>query len=129
MNWIAIIVAAIVNFALGYVWYRPEVLGKRWAALTGRKMEDMGQAGPGYAVVVVATLVTAIVLAYLVKWTGTTTLVGGAGLGLVAWLGFVATGTAANYVFEGRPWALFGIVAGYQLIGLILMGAILGAWH
>jgi len=46
MNWIAIIVAAIVNFALGYVWYRPEVLGKRWSALTGKKMEDMGQAGP-----------------------------------------------------------------------------------
>ncbi len=44
------------------------------------------------------------------------------------WLGFVATSTATNYVFEGRSMQIFAINAGYPLVGMLMMGAVVGGW-
>lgn len=62
-----------------------------------------------------------------VERTGTTTLVGGALTGLYAGIGFVAPAMFADHLFNSRKGALFLIVAGYPILGLTLMGAILGA--
>src|SRR5688572_7333989 len=40
INYLAVIVAAIVAFGLGAVWYAPPVLGKKWMQLTGRNPEN-----------------------------------------------------------------------------------------
>ena len=45
-----------------------------------------------------------------------------------AQLGYALSGLAVNTYFGGRPRALWAIDAGYQLVALALMGAILGAW-
>jgi len=50
-------------------------------------------------------------------------------MGLLVWLGFVATTHAANCLFEGRPFRLFSINTGYPLVSLVLMGPLLGAWR
>ena len=128
MNILAIIVAAIINMVIGAVWYR--VFSKPWSALTGVTMEE-GQsgAGPGYALVSVGSIVIAIVLSYLISELGITSFIGGIGLGLLAWLGFVAPTHAANFVFESRPWKLFAINTGYFLVSLMVMGGVLGAWQ
>jgi hypothetical protein len=44
------------------------------------------------------------------------------------WFCFVLPTLCIEYVFEVRPWSLLGINAGFLLIGMILMGAIVGAW-
>jgi hypothetical protein len=44
------------------------------------------------------------------------------------WLGFVLTTWATEYVFEVRTYALFAINTGFWLIGMVVMGAIVGAW-
>jgi len=49
--------------------------------------------------------------------------------GARVWLEFVAPVLGAQHVFEGRPLAYFGITAGYPLLGMLVMGAIVGAWH
>ena len=41
INWLAILVAAIVIFALGGLWYSPILFAKRWIALQGRTEEQM----------------------------------------------------------------------------------------
>jgi Protein of unknown function (DUF1761) len=43
-------------------------------------------------------------------------------------VGFVATSWAKEYIFEVRTLQIFLINAGYSLVGLMLMGAITGAW-
>jgi len=48
--------------------------------------------------------------------------------GIMLWAGIVVTTFATEYVFEVRPWSLVGINLGFWLIGMILMGAIVGAW-
>lgn len=39
INYLAVIVAAVVGFGIGALWYAPAVLGKRWMQLTGRMPE------------------------------------------------------------------------------------------
>jgi hypothetical protein len=69
------------------------------------------------------------VLARVVKWAEVDDLWNGALIGIFVWVGFVATVPAVTIFFGGRPRVLWLINAGYQLVVLVLMGAILGAWH
>jgi hypothetical protein len=46
-----------------------------------------------------------------------------------AWGGFVATTFLTEYVFELRSVTIWLITAGYPLIGMLIMGAILGTWR
>lgn len=72
---------------------------------------------------VVASLLMAYVLALFLGGTG---LVDGAILGAVLWLGLVATVVVGGVVFEGHSWMRWGINAGYLLVAMIVMGAIVG---
>ena len=127
INWIAVIIAAVASMVIGFVYYMPSVMGTRWQQLTGRDMTGAGGAGMSYAMTAVAALVAAFVVAQLIHWSDSYTLVEGAFLGAVGWLGFTATASFSDYVFSGRPWALFSIQNGYQLISFVVMGGIIGA--
>ena len=41
INWLAVLVAAIVIFVLGGLWYSPVLFARRWIALQGRTEEQM----------------------------------------------------------------------------------------
>jgi hypothetical protein len=128
--WWAIIVAAVVKFLIGWAWYAPPVLGKRWAELSGQKMDgDMSAMAPAMVVQLVGDLVMAYILARFIVGYGDPSLVGGAIVGFMAWLGFVATLMAASMFYEKKPGELIAINAGYQLVGIVVMGAIIGWWQ
>ena len=128
LNWLALIAAAIANMILGFVYYHPRVLGTRWMALMGKSMADVASAGMAYAYTAVGALVAAFVVAQFIRWSDSYTALGGAFIGAVGWLGFTATATFADYLFSGRPWGLWSIQNGYQVLGFALMGAIIGVW-
>jgi hypothetical protein len=48
--------------------------------------------------------------------------------GLAVWAGFVMTVQLTDKLFGNRPWTLFFINTGYQLVCYLVMGAILGKW-
>lgn len=125
VSWIAIIVAAVVKFAIGAAWYMPPVFGKQWQAAA--KVEpDPSAMMPAMAVGIVGDLIMAYVLARFIGHYGANDLIGGAFIGFMAWLGFVATIMLGAIFYERRPMQLFYINAGYQLVGLVVMGAIIG---
>ena len=131
VNWLAIIVAAAVKFALGWGWYSPPVFGRQWMALTGISEAEM-RSGPGVTALIaeaITDLIMAYVLARFVLHYGATSLLEGAVIGFMAWLGFVATVTLASVFYERRPSRLWVINNGYLLLSLVVMGAILGVWH
>jgi uncharacterized protein DUF1761 len=131
VNYLAVIVAAIVYWLLGALWYSPLLLANRWVALMGKTMEQMKQSGNSpmpYIIALVCNLVIAYVLALVCNASGATTMAKGASTGILMWLGFVGTITLTTYQFDGRPVALWAINYGYALVGMIIMGAILGAW-
>lgn len=133
VNWWAVIVAAIVKFVIGGIWYMP-LFGKRYRALMGvAEGSEMTGLGPALAVQFVGDLVMSYILARFILHYGTS--FGGASfavgilIGFMAWLGFVAAATVPQRFYERRPWELWAINNGYLLIGIVVMDAILGWWH
>src|SRR5881397_3670753 len=79
INILAVLVAAVLTFVLGAVWYSPVLFAKQWMAAQGytpEKLEEMKRRGVtrAYAVSVLCYLVTAYVMALLASYTNSTTL-------------------------------------------------------
>ena len=133
VNYLAVLVAAIINMVIGAIWYSHSLFGKNWMELAGVRPEDAekraGGARRAYSWTFVASLLMAYALARILWYAGPQSAIGGGMIGLLAWLGFVATTVGANYLFEGRPCRLYAINTGYPLVSLIVMGAILAAWR
>ncbi len=127
MNWLAIIIAAVVNMVLGSLWFSPVLFQKRWLApRVGGPMS--GNASPLlYVITAVGALVSAITLDWIIGLAGANTLVGGAIVGVYCGLGFVGPAVLSDHLFNERPPMLYMIVAGFPIVGLLIMGAIIGA--
>ncbi len=119
---------------IGFIWYSPLLFGKPRAALSGhgeRKagaMKKSGATANAYMASFAGSLVMAYMLAYVLYYTGSTTFIEGAKKGAMMWAGFVATTMAAGVLFESRPKQLFVINAAYQLVSLMVTGAMLAVW-
>jgi hypothetical protein len=124
--WLGVLVATVAAIVIGFVWYMPQVLGRRWSAAAGVNLPGGMPAPTTLIGGVVVALITAYVLALFIGASGATDIVGGAVVGAVAWLGFVATWSANTVLYENRSWEYFGINAGYALVAMIVMGAIIG---
>ena len=132
INYLAVVVAIVINMAAGAAWYSPLLFAKPWMAangLTEESIKEAGSATKGYVVAVIASIVIAFAVALFAQASGADTPVEGLILGLAAGLGFVATTFAANYIFESRPLKLYLINAGYPVVSLALIGLLIGAWQ
>ena len=131
MNYLAIVIAAIVAWLAGAGWYM--TLGKTWMAAVGITPEKMAEArnqsGAFLPMIYafVAELVMAWVLAGVLGHLGPLTLRSGVISAAFCWLGFVITTLIVNNSFARRDWRLIGIDGGHWLVVLLLMGAIIGA--
>lgn len=130
INLLAVIVAAVVNMAVGAFWYSPTLFGKQWSRLSGRKLEDMkGDGNTGYAIAGVGALIQGYILAHFVQYTGAVDFVEGLTTGFWLWLGFTGITMAVNNVFSGQPWKLWQIDSGYFFVVLLLNGGLLAVWQ
>jgi hypothetical protein len=130
VNYVALIVAAVTRFVIGGVWYSPALFGPAWHRLLGLSPDiTRPLAARACAIDFVAGFISAAALVVFARALGAQTAMAGALLGLAVWLGLVATTTFAQANYEQRPLRLFGINAGFQLVGFVAMGAILGAWN
>jgi hypothetical protein len=128
-NYLAVVVAAIAYFLLGGLWYGV-LFHKPWMALEQMTIEQAKSVSPvvPYIVAFLLELLIAYSLAQLCIWRNADTASRGASIGVLVWIGFVGPIALMTYMFEMRPRALYAINEFYPLAGLILMGAILGAW-
>lgn len=126
MNWLAIIIAALANMVIGFLWYGTWAFGKSWIKLSGRTMGEGMQPGPLYALTAVAAVVQAITIAWFVGQTGANSGAAGAIVGLYIGMGIVAAAMFAEVLFAGRHPRLFAIIAGYSVLALVVQGAIIG---
>ncbi len=129
-NYVAILVAGIVCFLLEAGWY--SFFNQEWLAGTGRTREWLMSQGVNpafqYGIAIVAAVGVAAALSHFVQSTGPQTALRGVTTAFWLWLGFVLTTWATEYAFELRPLSLFCINVGFWLLGMIVMGAIVGAW-
>ncbi len=129
INWWAVIVAAVVKFAIGAAWYAPQLFGKQWQTEIGMTQEQVrANLVPSLVAEVITDLVMAFILLHAIYYAGATTLFQGAAVGFLNWLGFIATVSIAQVFYEKKSWRLWSINNGYLVIALIVMGAILAVW-
>ncbi|MBA2685070.1 MAG: DUF1761 domain-containing protein [Gemmatimonadaceae bacterium] len=132
-NIFAILVAAVIAFMLGGLWYSPLLFAKQWIAAHGFTDGQVAALKTGapkaYGISFVAMIVMASVLSIVLNHLGAHDWRSGALWAAHIWLGFAATiGLMAN-LYSGKKFAVFLIDTGYQLLYLVVMGAILGSWH
>jgi hypothetical protein len=129
INWWAVVVAAVVKFLLGALWYSPLLFLRSWQREAGVDDNAMRTRLPlAVPADALGSLIMAVVLVHAVRYAGVRGWGQGAALGFFAWLGFIAVTQVPATIYEGRSWRFFAINAGYLLVALLLMGAILAAW-
>jgi hypothetical protein len=132
INLLIVLLAAVAGFVLGGLWYSPLLFARPWMVAMGYDPDDKAKvqemqkgAGKLYALSLLASLISAFVLAKIVDITTVNSALFGMKVGFAIWLGFVATVQFTDMLFSRRPFKLFLINTGYQLVVYLVMGAIL----
>lgn len=137
INMLAILLAVVANFFLGFIWYTP-LFGKVW----GREMGfDMTQKPPasemikGMVFMVIGNFLMAWVFYHnMAVWNPVTwglepstmsTCMTALMAALFTWLGFYFPTDLGSTVWEKKSWKLFFINTGYHLVSLIVVALIL----
>lgn len=72
IDYLTVVVAAIVNLILGFLWYSPYVFGKLWLKLVQRKEKEMKMRFPSLIGAVCISLFLAFFLAIVEGYMGVT---------------------------------------------------------
>ncbi len=136
VNWLAIIVSAVVYMAIGYVWYSDMLFGKQYRKLMGVSESSMKPGTDFMVKMMVLGTVSAIIMAYVLShnivFSGTYLGTSGVMLGLMTgfwnWLGYQVIIFINGYLYEKKSIKLTIINASYMLIALLVMGVILALW-
>jgi len=138
VNWLAILVAGIVIFILGGLWYSPILFAKKWIALQNKTEEQMRAeaAGANMPLMYASAFITGLIIAWAMALVFAhiandmqMNAAHGALLGFILWLGFAASTSYATALFSGKPRQLWLIDTAYNLVSFILAGIILAVWR
>ncbi len=126
----AVLVATIVGFLFGAVWYSL-LFGKMWRAEMKIPPSPAGEQpsmAPGLIKGFLCTFVSSVALAWIIALAGTTGMRHGAALG--AGLGVLLVGArfANTAIWEKRSCKLVAINVGHEVLMLAIQGAILACW-
>ncbi|EED30951.1 conserved hypothetical protein [gamma proteobacterium NOR5-3] len=129
INWMATVVAAVVGFVVGGLWYSPLLFGNVWMHSAGISQEQI--AGGNKAKIFGLSLVFLLIMSYCLAMflaTPDITLQTGALYGFLTGFGWIFFAFGVVGLFELRSWSYIFINGGYWVVTMTLMGAVLGAW-
>jgi hypothetical protein len=130
INWLAVVAAALSMFIIGGLWYSPILFGRVWLRANGftdAQVKNFNKARAFAGAFFLALVMSANLALFLAD--SKTTLSWGMAAGALAGIGWVAAGFAVVALFENRSWSYILVNGGYQVMALVSMGAILGAWR
>lgn len=127
MDWLVIVIAAVLNMVIGYFWYSKWLFGPAWATLSKHSGKDMQPSGKTLVLSFITSLVIAFFLALFEGYLEVTSVTDGMFVGFLLWLGFVATTQFASVIWCRKPVLLFLINSGYKLVAFLVMSGVIGA--
>lgn len=127
INYLAVIVAAVVAFIISSVWY--VVFGNAMAKLSGDKADIAKPPAWKMLAEFVRSLVITFVLAYFIVQLDIVGWMDAVWLGALVWLGFPAMILTGAVLWENEPWKLAVIHTGDWLVKLLAIVVILGVWR
>ncbi|MEZ2388859.1 DUF1761 domain-containing protein [bacterium RCC_150] len=130
LNWLAILLAFLSTMVVGFIWYMPAVLGRRWMQAIGKTEEDLKNIDGGARIwvpMIVAAAFTSILLAILIRSLNVHGTLAAGFFALVVALIFRAGGHVIHNGFAGRPSAVTLIDSGHDIVAMAIAGSIIGA--
>jgi len=132
VNPIAVIVATVVAFAVGALWYGP-LFGRQWRVLMnfseGHATTNFGTEGISMTSAMlggfIITLVLVYVLAVLMQALGIQSAGQAAWFGFMVSAGFIGTTMMNGVFYERRPWALYLINTSHYVVAIIVAALVL----
>ncbi len=129
LNWLAVLIAAIVYFFFGALWYMA-LFGKPWAKAAGINMDSPsgnGAMAGKLAKSFLGNLLTAIALALLLNYAHGGDLLRAAKIGAVAGFGIAGASFWMTYNWTEKSFLLWLLDTGHYTIGCAIAAAIIGA--
>lgn len=129
VNFLAILVVAILNLVLGFIWYSPKMIGSLF--YTNKeiaKCEGELKKPWKFASCVFEGFLFGWALAIFLYAVDPATVTHGIGVGLTAWIGFIFTAHLSAYVWEKETPTQSVMNALYSLIYVIVASIILYYW-
>lgn len=136
VNWLAILVCGVAAMLLGMTWYSDAMFGKQWRAGIGlsdadlekARKEGMGPMMPSMIGGLLSNMVMAFFLVNFLAWVGYSSVGEAMQIAFWLWLGFFAMNGLGSIFWEKKTFGFYAINAGYMLVWLMIISAILAAW-
>ena len=130
VNWLAVLAGVVAMQALGALWYGV-IFRDTWLRAIGMDPAEIERQSPGgeMAIGAFASLVSVAILALILTAFNSPTVADGVTLGAMAGIGFVTAATFMNGAYEQKKPVLSALFGAYYTIGLMIAGAIVGAWR
>lgn len=129
LNYMAVAIATITSYVLGFAWYHWAVFGEAWATALGLTKEEADNTeglGSAFSISLVSGLTKTILIALLMSATNTSGVLNGAFFGAVIATIFTVTSLGYYNGFARAPAKLTLINSTHSIAELVLIGAIIG---
>ena len=129
LNYIAVTIATVSSYVLGFAWYHWAVFGEVWANALGLTKEDADNTeglGGAFAISLVSGLAKAIFIALLMSAANISGVLSGVLLGVIVATAFTVTSLGYYNGFARAPSKLTLINSAHSVVELALIGAIIG---
>ena len=129
MNWVAIVVAAVLAFVESTGWYI--AFADQRARLLGTTPDRAARRPPAAKVLaeLARNAIFAVALSALIGALGVADLAGAVRRALLLWVVFPVMILAGSVMWESVPWRLAAIHAGDWIVKLVLLTALLEVWR
>ena len=131
INYIAVAVATIASYLLGFAWYHWAVFGEAWANALGITKEEADNTeglGGAFIMSLISGLTKALLIALLIAVTSISDILNGAIFGAVVATVFTITSLGYYNGFARTSSKLTLINSAHSIVELTLIGAIIGAF-
>lgn len=130
INHLAVLVATVIYFFIGALWYSPLLFAKPWMEALNINPGNIDKTGMAkiMSLTFLSNYFILFCVAVLIHLTGISGAAGGFKLGLLCGVGFVFATQYINSLYEKRPMKLLLINSGYAVVGIITGAIILAIW-
>ena len=134
LSWVSIIVATVVAFIAGWIWYSPFLFGKIFMKEMGKTPESVTEDDKkgmfkGFGIVLVGEFIMSIVAASLIHSLFITSFSQVFILALSVWVAFTVVTKVNDVLFGGRSWKYFAITVGQDLLSVLVIFIIVSLFN
>lgn len=129
INYFAVLLCGSVYFALGILWYKPQLYFNKALNLSFMKENELRHPGVGILISFSSSFFAAFLIAYFITLTDARDFISGSWIGIVAALTVFSISLFTSLLFYDRRIKLQLVDAGYHLMGFMIMSLILTNWR